>query len=170
MAIIRRKRVYLAGPGVFRINAEAFGAELKTICNRYGLDAIWPLDAVAGDAPAIFAANVDAIRSADVIAADLSPFRGPHMDCGTAWECGFAHALGLQVFAWSSHNFELMARIPRAEGDNVEPRDLAGMLIEDFLLPENLMIAVPARRIYSTAEQAISAAATYITRQLPVRA
>ncbi len=46
-------RVYLAGPDVFRPDAEAFGARLKAICAGHGLDGVFPLDGLAGgDDPA----------------------------------------------------------------------------------------------------------------------
>jgi nucleoside 2-deoxyribosyltransferase len=163
--MIRRKRVYLAGPKVFAQNAEAIGHQLKLLCSMQSLDALWPLDnAIAGDtlqrkAERIFAGNVEMIRSCDAVVADLTPFRGPHMDCGTAWKCGFAHALGKQVFAWSDNGFTLIDRMGSPQW-----RDADGMLIENFELSDNLMIAVPAGFIHATPALAIKAAAEALRR------
>jgi nucleoside 2-deoxyribosyltransferase len=101
-------RVYLAGPGVFREDAASYGKMLRKKCNRAGLDGCYPLDAdITPDAPlatarAIYRANVALIDAASAIIADISPFRGPNMDQGTAWEIGYGIAKDLPVFAWST--------------------------------------------------------------------
>lgn len=100
-----KPRVYLAGPGVFRKDATAFGEMLKQKCARAGLVGCFPLDnEIAGGSPRqqaerIYRANVDLISGAKAIIADISPFRGPHMDQGTAWELGYGIAKGLPVYA-----------------------------------------------------------------------
>jgi nucleoside 2-deoxyribosyltransferase len=94
-------KVYLAGPGVFRPEADRVAAHLKAECERLGLEGLWPADGPGGTARLIFRANIALIRSADALIADISPFRGPHSDDGTAFEMGFAFALGKPVFAWA---------------------------------------------------------------------
>lgn len=70
-------KAYLAGPGVFRPDADDFAAKLQALCARYGLEGLWPADGPADSARLIFRANIVLIRSADAIIADISPFRGP---------------------------------------------------------------------------------------------
>jgi nucleoside 2-deoxyribosyltransferase len=65
-----KPRVYLAGPGVFRKDATAFGEMLKQKCARAGLVGCFPLDnEIAGGSPRqqaerIYRANVDLISGA----------------------------------------------------------------------------------------------------------
>jgi len=66
---------------------------------------LWPLDNPVGvglpaeQAASIFQANLAMIDQAQAVIADISPFRGPNMDPGTAFELGYAHARGLPIFA-----------------------------------------------------------------------
>ena len=163
--------VYLAGPGVFRPDAQTFGEAMKELARDYGLTGLWPLDnAVSDDDPAalarkIFEANVAMIDAAVAIVADISPFRGPYMDPGTAFEIGYAHACGKPIFAWTSDPRTLHARTEaQMQGSmhSLHGTDAQGWTIENFGLIENLMIAVPARGVYDTAELAIEAAARYL--------
>jgi nucleoside 2-deoxyribosyltransferase len=54
-------------------------------------------DKPANDAATIYRENTKRIRTADAVVADISPFRGPHMDVGRAMEIGYAAALGKPV-------------------------------------------------------------------------
>lgn len=169
-----RPRVYLAGPGVFRLDAKAFGDRLKAKCAGAGLDGYFPLDGdVAGDTPtavagSIFRANRSAIDAAQAIVADISPFRGPNMDPGTAWEIGYGHARGIPVFAWTTATESLLRRTVIERGSvlpgaaNVCDRD--GWIIEDFALTENLMIAIAAASIHENEDGAIAACAASFAR------
>ncbi len=160
-------KVYLAGPGVFRPDAAAFGHKLKEKCARAGLLGCFPLDGDGGEgtlhekAAAIFRANVRLIDSATAIIADISPFRGPNMDPGTAWEIGYGIAKGLPVFAWSDNRDALFDRTRQHSGaPGAEARhDAKGWLIEDFQLAENLMIAVSVTAVYHSDDEAIAACA-----------
>jgi nucleoside 2-deoxyribosyltransferase len=165
-------RVYLAGPGVFRPDAASFGQMLHEKCSRAGLDGCYPLDArVAVGTPietarAIYHANVALIDSAAAMIADISPFRGPYMDQGTAWEIGYGIAKGLPVYAWSTDFSELLRRTQRHRGSHVQNGravDEKGWAIEDFGLIENLMIAVSCTSIHRNADEAISACAAALT-------
>jgi nucleoside 2-deoxyribosyltransferase len=166
-------KVYLAGPGVFRPDARAFGLGLKEKCARAGLSGLFPLDnEVGGDTPAetaaaILRANIALIDASRAIIADISSFRGPNMDPGTAWEIGYGVAKGLAVFAWSADTAGLFERTERQVGahqPNKRGRDLNGWSIEDFGLPENLMIALSATSIHRTVDEAIEACAAVLAR------
>ena len=110
----------------------------------------------------IYRANVDLIDGAQAIIADISPFRGPNMDPGTAWEIGYGIAKGLSVYAWSADLTSLAERTRRLPGavakdDGFVDRD--GWTIENFGLIENLMIAVPSVSVHRTDDDAIAACA-----------
>jgi nucleoside 2-deoxyribosyltransferase len=160
MTDLIKPRVDLAGPGVFRPDPLAFGENLKRKCARAGLEGCYPMDnKIEGASPqeiarAIYRANVALIDSAQAIIADISPFRGPNMDPGTAWEIGYGIAKGLPVFAWSDDERTLIARTPRSR--ELDPQ---GWQIEDFGLVENLMIAISSTSLHRTADEAIAACA-----------
>ncbi|MCJ8141565.1 nucleoside 2-deoxyribosyltransferase [Ancylobacter sp. A5.8] len=145
-------KVYLAGPEVFRPDAKAEGARLKALCEAAGIEGLYPFD--AGDAD-IRRGCIGLIHRADAMVANISPFRGHHMDPGTAFEIGYAQALGKPVYLWSADPRALAARIPAHE----EPgRDVDGHLIEDFGKAENLMIVPDGAHVWASAEEAIAEA------------
>jgi nucleoside 2-deoxyribosyltransferase len=144
--------IYLAGPEVFLPNAVEIGAAKKAICARHGLIGVFPLDNVldlSGLSPpeagrAIFRANVALMRTADAVIANLTPFRGPGCDPGTAFEVGFMHALGKPVFAYANTAQGHAARVAafcettrRADGRLI---DAEGLEVENFGLVDNLML------------------------------
>lgn len=146
-------RVYLAGPEVFFANAVEQGEEKKRLCAEFGFEGVFPLDNEiegAGSlspeavARAISHGNERLMRDSDLIIANCTPFRGPSMDAGTAFEIGFMRALGRPVFGYSNVAGDYAGRVRGsseavlAEWDS-ETR-AAG--IEDFGLSENLMIAI----------------------------
>ena len=147
-------KVYLAGPDVFLLDARAIGERQKAICAKYGIAGHFPLDAaldIVGFAPvdaarAIFLANIAAIDSADALIANMTPFRGPGMDGGSAFEMGYASAKGLPIFAYTSDPRTYLGRA-RAAGlvtrvdEQGKSRDAAGLEVEDFGLIDNLMLA-----------------------------
>ncbi len=161
-------KVYLAGPSVFRADAGTVATQLKATCAANGLEGLYPLDNDLGGPPSarrIFVANVALIRAASAVVADISPFRGPNVDDGTAWEIGFAHALGLPVFAYTNDPADLKHRIPRRRVGHVD-RDRDGFEVEDFGLNANLMIAESVAGVWPTAEQAIEAAARQLLKDV----
>lgn len=142
----RRPRIYLAGPEVFRPDAIAEGERLKTIAAANGAEGLYPLDGPAlHSATEIHRSCRTMIDHADIVVANITPFRGHHMDPGTAWELGYAEARGKPVVLWSDETGEMIHRIPaRADGSLTERRDEQGFLIEDFGASENLMITANA--------------------------
>ncbi|MGI4976213.1 MAG: nucleoside 2-deoxyribosyltransferase [Janthinobacterium lividum] len=147
------KRVYLAGPDVFLPDAPQRGERLKRLCGRHGLAGVFPLDPLPGEpaewaalplARAIARRNEAHIRSCCALVANLTPFRGPGADGGTAYELGFARALGLPVFGWSNgagSYLDRCARWPGAVRVGAAWRDPDGLEVESFGLPDNLMMA-----------------------------
>lgn len=138
-------KVYLAGPDVFRPDATAWADEARMLCRRYGFEPLTPLDHAESTAEGIFRANIDLIGQAQLIVANLNPFRGTEPDSGTCFEVGYALALGKRAFGYLDSPESLRERVNRCEGAARDrPFDTAGMAIEHFGLPLNLMLAVPA--------------------------
>jgi len=161
-AVPSEPAVYLAGPEVFFPDVEDVAARLKTLCAAEGLSGLFPTDAErpTGDristARAIYLGNVALIDRSRAVVADIRPFRGAGMDPGTAWEIGYAVAKGLPVFAYSADRRAYAERVG-AEGHGPRgPVDADGLLIEDFGLVENLMIAESVVAVDASAEAAIA--------------
>jgi nucleoside 2-deoxyribosyltransferase len=167
-------RIYLAGPGVFRKDAQTFGRHLRDICAAHGLIGHFPLDQEVRPASplqmagAIYRANRSLIDACDAIVAEISPFRGPNMDPGTAWELGYGAAKGLPIVCWSTNSDLLRARTEAhfgLEPSNAPPVDPTGLGIEDFGLAENLMIACSCASIHPDPDAAISACASILRQR-----
>jgi nucleoside 2-deoxyribosyltransferase len=147
-----RRRIYLAGPDVFRPDAKDYGAHLKRLCQAHGFEGCFPLDEPAQGSADIFAACLRQLRACDLVLANLSPFRGASADVGTAVELGMAHAMGKPVFAWSSTAGETYAARATRHAD--------GWQVEDFGLTDNLMLVEAlAAPVFLTPEAALAAMA-----------
>lgn len=139
-------KVYLAGPDVFRPDAQSWFETARFLCRRFGLEPLTPLDTEETDATKIFEANLNLIRKAQIVIANLNPFRGCEPDSGTCFEMGYALALGKKVCGYVERKEPLMERVNRHEhADSQRTTDSQGMSIENFGLPLNLMLAVPAQ-------------------------
>ncbi|MDI6747928.1 MAG: nucleoside 2-deoxyribosyltransferase [Rhodocyclaceae bacterium] len=139
-------KIYLAGPDVFRPDAEDWANQARKLCRQYGCEALTPLDHGATTPATICAGNLALIRTADALVANLNPFRGAEPDSGTVFELGYAVALGKPVHGYLNDMEILRARVNRLEhADPARSHDDRGMAIEDFALPLNLMIAASAR-------------------------
>jgi len=79
-------------------------------------------------ARAIYQANVDLLDRADIVIANLTPFRGPSMDVGTAFEIGFADARGKKVFGYANVSASLVERVVGESGGSTRVRFDAGGL------------------------------------------
>ena len=94
----------------------------------------------------IAARNEAHIRSCQGLIANLTPFRGPSADAGTIFEVGFARALGLKLFGYTTVRTLFLARTLAFLGDRATAGldgawvDGDGLLVEDFGLLDNLMI------------------------------
>jgi len=157
-------KVYLAGPEVFIPDPQTAFNDMKAICKKYKIKATSPLDKKPPTgtdweaAEAIYNANVDLIEKSDAVIANVSPFRGPSMDVGTAYEIGYANALGKLVIGYTNDNRDYLDRVRDHYEELVKRngwRDPDQNLVEDFGLPENLMIAVGAIDITDSFEDAV---------------
>ncbi|MFG1479550.1 nucleoside 2-deoxyribosyltransferase [Xanthobacter sp. V4C-4] len=146
-------KLYLAGPEVFLDDAREIGRRKLELCARFGFTGLFPIDGEpllvdegGSLARTIFANNLSLMRAADAVVANLTPFRGVSADPGTAFEVGFAFALGKPVAAYSNAPGELKHRaraaIGPATGEDHAPTFLAdGLHVEDFGHFDNLMLA-----------------------------
>lgn len=131
-------RVYLAGPDVFHPDAVALGRRKKAICEKFGLTGVYPLDndlPLDGLSPhaqgmAIYHANIALMQGCDAAIANMTPFRGPSCDAGTAFEIGYMRALGRLVFAYSNVAATFTER----------STGLDGYAVERFNMTDNLML------------------------------
>jgi nucleoside 2-deoxyribosyltransferase len=143
-------KVYLAGPDVFLPDAKCVGQLKREICQRYGLEGLFPLDGALPDtgnehlSKRIFHANTALMDQADAIIANLTPFRGPGADVGTVYELGYMLGKGGKLCLGYSN-------IARSYIDKVRDRvevraqggeflDPDGLVVEDFGFADNLMI------------------------------
>jgi nucleoside 2-deoxyribosyltransferase len=104
-----RPSVYLAGPDVFLPKVSLQSDWLKAFCDASGLKGVFPLDGqldLAGlsgpeAARRIRDANKALIDGCDAVLVNMTPFRGPGMDAGSAWEMGYADAKGLPIAGYT---------------------------------------------------------------------
>jgi len=144
------KKIYLAGPDVFEPDAAAIGQMYKQQCLQHGFTGLYPLDNEIKStddkkqmAQAIFKANIKLIDKADIVIANLNPFRGKEPDSGTVWECGYAFAIGKKVYGYKKDlkpYIDTFDKKEKTEKDSLT-YDGNGTIIEDFDYPANLMIA-----------------------------
>ena len=140
------RRLYLAGSDVFLPDALEVGARKVALCAAHGFEGLFPLDAEVSareaSAKRIYETNMDLLRRSDGVIANLTPFRGISADVGTVYEVAYALALGKPVFAYTADPADLGLRIRAAFGSGADQAFACdGMVVEDFGLPENLMIA-----------------------------
>ena len=142
-----RRRVYLAGPDVFLPNAPAHAARKQAICARHGLEPLVPLNedvaslaAMPEDAAwrVIFAKDLAMMRAADLVIANLTPFRGASADAGTLVELGWFLGAGKPAFGYSNSAIPFTAR--NAALLRAVPDAMAGVVVGGFGLADNLMI------------------------------
>ena len=155
--------VYLAGFDVFYPDALARGEYLKALCATHGLEGLYPLDAALPEGlidPAgwICQANLDSLRRADAVLANLGHFRGNEPDSGTVFEVGFACALGKPVWAYFPVHQPMIEQLPRDE-QGLGPD---GFVVENFGLPRNLMLACSWVGASRTAPQAVAELAAWL--------
>ena len=139
-------RVYLAGPDVFFSNAMEIGQAKKDICAQFGFEGVYPLDADFSDLLELanpaewgyrsFDLMVELMDGCDLMIANMTPFRGPSMDVGTAVEIGYMYGRGKPVFGYTNASTDY--------ADRVEPD---GFSIEAFGLIDNCMVEGPVNNM-----------------------
>jgi len=138
-------KVYLAGPDVFFPNAMEIGEAKKQICAQYGFEGVFPLEAdfsvlfdledPAEQGHKSFDLMVELMDSCDLAIANLTPFRGPSMDVGTAVEVGYMYGCRKPVFGYTNVRADYKERV-----------NPDGFIVESFGLVDNLMVEGPIYR------------------------
>lgn len=159
--------IYLAGFDVFRPDAIAHGHYLKDLCAAHGLQGLYPFDneVTPGLTPQetarqIYQQNIAMIQRCHAVLANLNTFRGQEPDSGTAFEVGMALALGKPVWAYLKTTGTLREQVPH----DAQGLDALGLLVEDFGLPRNLMLACSWVGASSSVELGAEALARYLAR------
>jgi nucleoside 2-deoxyribosyltransferase len=159
----RISTIYLSGPDQWAPEAADVMERKRALVEAAGCTPLdgrgrFTLDTDNSEAAAreIYADALARIRQADAVIANLTPWRGVGCDPGTAFEAGFASALSKPVFAYMNvmgeDEAELRGRVDMLFGAQLSAdgawRDPDGAEIEDFGLPENLMLWAEARRFF----------------------
>ena len=155
--------LYIGGPDAAMPNGARLLADKRTLCQAKGFVPVLPSESVLVEtdpseamAREIYADRVQRLRLADAAILNLTPWRGPGCYTGAAFEAGFLAGLGKPVFGYlnveAEEDAELRARIDNAMGLELDRkgvwRDGFGGEIEDFGLPEDLMLWAEARRLF----------------------
>ena len=145
------KKIYLAGFDVFAPDAVQRGAKMKMMCAEKGFVGLYPLDNEASDAETIFSGNCALIDEADIVLANLAPFRGAEPDSGTSFEVGYACAKGKIVYGY----------LPdvRPMREKLGETDENGFAVENFGLPLNLMLCGAAKVVKGGFAEALAVCA-----------
>jgi nucleoside 2-deoxyribosyltransferase len=147
-------KVYLAGPEVFLPNARKILARKAELARAAGFTPLVPGDLAIPETDskrergaAISGVNESMMRNADLIIANLTPFRGISADVGTVFELGFMCGRGRPVYAYTNSERGYFERalqdyyggrtIKRPDGAVAGPD---GLSIEDFDMADNLML------------------------------
>lgn len=157
------KKIYLAGPCVFRPDAIAHGENLKQICAKHGFEGVFPFDndGAADTAKKIYQSNVSLLNKCDIIIANIQAFHGPSMDVGTAWEIGYAAAAGKVIIVYTLDHRTHREKVDDMYGPLIEGKyilnaaDGSVMSFDDFGEIDNLMISCSAEFITYTFEEAV---------------
>ncbi|KQL49629.1 hypothetical protein AN963_07845 [Brevibacillus choshinensis] len=161
------KSIYLAGPDVFYKNSIEVSEEKKRICEKYGFLGIFPADnslpfnkewSKSEQATAIYKKNIELIEKADIVVANLNVFRGAEPDSGTAFEVGYAEALGKKLYAYIDDSLTIPEKVQLHFGEIEQLEDgkivdKNGMKVENFGNSVNLMLSVPCQMVYGSFEE-----------------
>lgn len=163
--------LYLSGPDAAMPDAAQVLSQKRALCSGKGFVAVFPDETVLVEtdpseamAREIYADRVQRMRLADAAVLNLTPWRGPSCSVSAAFEAGFMSALGKPVFAYMNvetpDEAELRNRVEHRMGlapdhDGVW-RDGFGGEVEDFGLPEELMLWAEARRLFVVATPDVS--------------
>ena len=157
------RSIWLAGPDVWLPDFEAQAARQRTHCIDAGFTGLTPDPVPQGsdhsselEARELYAARMARLRQADAGVVNLTPWRGPSADPGAAFETGVLAGLGRPIFAYLNVPDESQAEyVDRVDSFVGAQRDEAGVwrdgdgcVVEDYGLPETVMLWAEARRLF----------------------
>jgi len=155
-----KRRIYIAGPHLFYPDYEVFSNFISQKCSKTQITPVFPADDQVLTSQDIYTRNLNLICQCDGVIADLNPFRSEiEPDCGTAFECGVAAALGKPIVGVVEDQRSLLNKMQASslgcnELDGIYRSD-DGDHIENFDLPLNLMLFHAVETIVDTMNQAI---------------
>ena len=141
---------------VFLENAQELLEAKVEACRRRGWIGLPPADNAdfrhlsdrRAQARGIYLTNLDRMAQAQAIIANITPFRGPHMDPGTAFEVGYFASRRQRIVVYTQDPKTLVDRVEDWSGTSMgaghELRDRNAHLVENFGFSENLMIPAAA--------------------------
>ena len=136
-------KAYMAGPDVFHPDAKINAEVTRLLCEKHGIIALIPLDneVLMDNTPSqisqeIYEKNTSLMDSADLFIVNMSPFRGPSTDVGTAFEMGYAAAQKKKVFAFTSDMRPYKERVE----EYTKKAGNDGQSVEDFGNIDNTML------------------------------
>ncbi|MFN6947044.1 MAG: nucleoside 2-deoxyribosyltransferase [Cytophagaceae bacterium] len=139
-------KIYIAGPDVFRADAQDHFHYIKKLCEAYGHEALIPTDNEVSEGlekkekgREIFVGNINMMDQAEVVFANIEPFRGACMDDGTAFEVGYCYAKEKRIIAYSTCK-DLQLHEVTSQMFDLSKQDKYSE-IEDFGNCVNLMIS-----------------------------
>ena len=155
--------LYIGGPDAGLPGGQSLLHVKRSLCEAAGFVPVVSTDSLLVEtlpseamAREMYADRVSRMRLADAAIINLTPWRGPSCDPAAAFEVGFLAALNKPVFAYmnvpAEAEAELRVRIEDHIGGGPEHGgrlvDAYGAEIEDFGLPEALMVWAEARRLF----------------------
>jgi nucleoside 2-deoxyribosyltransferase len=174
--------VYLAGPDIYHPRAAEIAANKKSICERYGIEGVTPLDIDGGrahsgsadDGLGIYRAARIMIAGCDALIANMTPFRGPGIDAATALEMGLMAGYGRPVVGYSLDSqiykdrlallFQEIDEDLVKSGAGLASRD--GLSVEDFGLADSAITAGAALTAGAPIAEDFEAAVRWLRRLL----
>ncbi|MBU4434824.1 MAG: nucleoside 2-deoxyribosyltransferase [Alphaproteobacteria bacterium] len=157
------RSIWLAGPDVWLPDSVAQAARQRAHCIDAGFTGLTPDPLPANsevgselEARELYADRMARLRQADAGVVNLTPWRGPSCDTGAAFEAGVLAGLGRPIFAYLNVSDETQAEyVDRVDSFVGAQRDAAGVwrdgegcLIENYGLPETVMLWAEARRLF----------------------
>ena len=170
----KKPLIYIAGPDLFLPDWPERAARATALCAEYGLIAILPVPAIpltgpgvtelsnAEGAGKVFQACREAVRKADGVIANLSPFRGSEPDSGTVVECAMSHVLGIPVIGYASGKGSIIPIDSDSSGRLLAPD---GGWVEQFGLSHNVMVHGICTAMTSDLIEAVSLMAALLEKR-----
>lgn len=143
------KSIYIAGPAVFNPDfGVGYYDHVRKLLEPHNVTPLIPTDNVLENPTGLLIRNknIEMIQQCDAIIADLSPFRSNEPDCGTAFEVGYAAALGKLLLTFTTDKRSMVEKYGGG-------KDKDGLSVENFDLPFNLMLS-DGTPVFSSFEEA----------------
>lgn len=157
------RSIWLAGPEVWLPDFEVQASRQRALCLDSGFTGLTPDPIPHGagevgelEARELYAARMARLRQADAGVINLTPWRGPSVETGAAFEAGVLAGLGRPIFGYLNVADESQAEyVDRVESSVGAQRDEAGVwrdgdgcVVENFGLPETVMLWAEVRRLF----------------------